>query len=320
MEALSQHSTAKKDNRMQIMTVLGPISPDEIGFTQTHEHLILDGARFEGAAYDAILYDVDLAIEEVSFFKEAGGSCMVEVTSIGLDRDPLALKRISSETGVHIVMGTGWYREAVYPSCVHQMGPNELADILIKEIRAGVDETGIRPGIIGEIGTERRWISPAQERVFRACARVHLETGAPISTHTTHFGELALEQLDLLEEEGVDPHKVIIGHLGDRRGIEYFLPIADRGAFLEIDNLGFGAPYQTDEERAKNVARFIQKGHLQQILLSMDICANRQLHYFGGRGYDYVLRNFLPLLEKHGVTKQEIETIMVDNPRRALAF
>ena len=305
---------------MKVMTVLGPVAPAEMGIAQTHEHLILDASLVAADPYDAILYDVDLAVEELARFKEAGGTCVVEVTCMGAGRDPEALKRISTETGVHIVMGTGWYREVVYPDYVRQKNPNELADILVKEIGEGVGDTGIRPGIIGEIGTERHWISPAQERVFRAAARAHLQTGTPISTHTTHFGELAVEQLALLQEEGVDPCRIIIGHLGDRRGIDCLLPIAETGAYLEIDNIGFGAPYQIQEERARNVKRLIDQGYLEQILLSMDICTNSQLHYFGGPGYDYLLMKFLPLLEETGVSGREIEIIMVENPRRALAF
>lgn len=305
---------------MQVTTVLGPVAPDELGITQTHEHLILDASMVAADPYDAILYDVDLAVEELARFKDAGGNCVVEVTCMGAGRDPEALKRISAETGVHIVMGTGWYREAVYPEYVFQKNPNELADILIGEIREGVGGTGIQPGVIGEIGTERHHISPAQERVFRAAARAHLETGAPISTHTTHFGELAMEQLALLQEEGVDPGRIIIGHLGDRRGADCLLPIAETGAYLDIDNIGFEAPYQTQEERARNVKCLIERGYLEQILLSMDICTNSQLHYFGGPGYGYLLTKFLPLLEETGVSRREIEVMMVENPCRALAF
>lgn len=303
---------------MQIMTVLGPIGPDELGITQTHEHLLCDGYLVTADAYDGILYDEELAVDEVALFKAAGGDCIVDPTPIELGRNPKALRRISQATGVRVVMGTGWYREKVYPPYVWEKSTNELADILIRDIVEGADGTGIRAGVIGEIGTDRHFIRPATERVFRAAARAHLQTGAPISTHTTHFGELATEQLDLLEEEGVDLSHVIIGHLGDRRGAHHLIPIAERGAFVEIDNIGFA--YQRQEERVKNVAGLIEAGYLGQILLSLDICLNSQLHWFGGVGYDYLLKVFVPMLKEAGVTECQIEIMLVENPRRALTF
>jgi predicted metal-dependent phosphotriesterase family hydrolase len=231
----------------------------------------------------------------------------------------LALREISRATGVQIVMGCGWYRERVYPTYIQEKNADELAAMLVAEITEGVDGTGIRPGIIGEIGTERTFITPAQERVFRAVARAHLQTGAPISTHTTHWGELALEQLDLLEEEGVDPHHVIIGHLGDRRDITMLLPIAERGAFLGIDNIGYH-DYQKEERRAQNVVDLIRAGFRSQVLLSMDIATLNDLHSYGGKGFDYLLLKFIPLLRELGATDEDVQALLVDNPQRALAF
>jgi phosphotriesterase-related protein len=102
--------------------------------------------------------------------------------------------------------------------------------------------------------------------------------------------------------------------------VDCLLPIAEAGAYLDIDNIGFEAPYQMQEERARNVKGLIEWGYLEQILLSMDICTNSQLHYFGGPGYGYLLTKFLPLLEETGISRREIEIMMVENPRRALAF
>ena len=181
-------------------------------------------------------------------------------------------------------------------------------------------ETGIRPGFIGEIGTERFSISPAQERVFRAAARAHRRTGCPILTHTTHFGELALEQLDLLGEEGVDPRRVIISHLGDRMGISTLLPIAARGAWINVDNLGFSGGYAPLEVRADNVAALCAEGLVDQVMLSNDICLIDQLAEYGGCGYGNVLTNFVPLLRKRGVSAERIQQMLVTNPARAFAY
>src|SRR5690242_19166317 len=168
-------------------------------------------------SYDNVLDDECLAAQEIRRFRAAGGASVVDCTTVGLRRNPAALARISEETGVHIVMGAGWYREKVYPPCIHEMSTRELAGILVAEIETGAEGTGVRAGIIGEIGTERFHITPAQERVFRAAARARNRTGVSIWTHTTHFGELALEQIALLTEEGVSPERIVISHLGDRR-------------------------------------------------------------------------------------------------------
>jgi predicted metal-dependent phosphotriesterase family hydrolase len=304
----------------QVRTVLGAISPEQLGNCMVHEHLIIDAwGMWPVPNYSLIIDDVNLVTEEVQAYRAAGGNTIVDVTNIGLGRDPIALRQISQATGVQIVMGCGWYRERVYPTYIQERSADELAALLVAEITEGVEGTGIRPGIIGEIGTERKFITPAQERVFRAVARAHLQTGAPISTHTTHWGELALEQLALLVEEGVDPRHVIIGHLGDRRDISLLLPIAERGAFLGIDNIGYH-DYQREERRAQNVIELIEAGFRSQVLLSMDIATLNDLHRYGGKGFDYLLLRFIPLLRELGATDEDVQTLLVENPQRALAF
>ena len=144
-------------------------------------------------SYDAILDDECLAIRELAEYRLAGGGSLVDATSGGLGRNPAALRRISEAAGVRIIMGAGWYRERVYPAYVYERDTNGLADLIVTDIMRGADGTDVRAGIIGEIGTERKYITPAEERVFRAAARAHRRTGACVMTHTTHFGELAME-------------------------------------------------------------------------------------------------------------------------------
>src|SRR5215212_4134671 len=317
---LREARVSKEQAVGQIRTVLGPISPEQLGICMVHEHLVIDAwDMWPVPNYSLIVDDVDLVIEEVQAYRAAGGDTIVDVTNIGLGRDPLALREISRATGVQIVMGCGWYRERVYPTYIQEKNADELAAMLVSEIKEGVDGTGIRPGIIGEIGTERKFITPAQERVFRGVARAHLQTGAPISTHTTHWGELALEQLDLLEEEGVDLHHVIVGHLGDRRDISMILPVAERGAFLGIDNIGYH-DYQKEERRAQNVINLCEAGYRAQVLLSMDIATLNDLQRYGGKGFDYLLLRYIPLLRELGATDEDVQALLVDNPQRALAF
>jgi phosphotriesterase-related protein len=310
---------ANAESRDRVMTVRGPVAPEELGITLSHDHILVDGWGIR-ELYEAILDDEELAVEEVARYKAAGGGTICDPTNIGLARDPAALKRISERTGVHIVMGAGWYRERVYPDYVLEELPDQLADRLVAELRDGVDGTGVRPGFIGEIGTERYHVTPAQERVFRAAGRAHRRTGVPIMTHTTHWGELALEQLDILGEEGVDPGSVIISHLGDRPGIRHWLPIAERGAWLDIDNLGFVDGYAPLSFRADNVAGLCAEGLAGQIMLSNDICELGQLTAYGGCGYENVIVNFLPMLRDRGVSEEDIHTMTVVNPARAFAY
>jgi phosphotriesterase-related protein len=279
----------------------------------------MDGWRIR-ELYDTILDNEELAIEEVRRYRDAGGGTICDPTNIGLKRDPEALRRISQATGVHIVMGAGWYRERVYPSYIYEELPDQLADRLVHELVYGADGTDVRPGFIGEIGTERYHIGPPQERVFRAAARAHRRTGCPLMTHTTHWGELALDQLDLFADEGVDSKHVIVSHLGDRIGISWWLPIANRGAWLNVDNLAFIAGYAPLELRADNVAALCAEGLVDQIMLSNDVAELGHLTFYGGAGYANVITNFVPLLRERKVSEDHIHAMMVTNPSRAFAY
>ena len=302
----------------EIVTVLGPIPQEDAGFTLCHEHLICDlWPLFP--SYNNILDEEKLAVRELSEFKKADGRTLVDCTSIGLGREPETLRRISRSTGVNVVMGTGWYREEVYPPEIRERSTDQLADLMVRELREGVGESGIRAGFIGEIGTERYSITPAQEKVFRAAARAQKRTGVSIWTHTTHFGELALEQIDLLQEEGVACDRIVISHLGDRPVPDRFLAIAERGVFLGIDNIGYvGDGYPHDDVRVANILALISAGHLNQIMLSLDICMKGHLLAYGGKGYAYLQREFLPRLKRAGVTDEQIRCMTVINPGRAL--
>ena len=307
---------------MSIQTVLGPIEPADLGVTLMHEHTLVDAWEWGGRlGYDSTVDDEELLVEELAFYRDAGGSALVDVTPIGLRRDPSGMRRLAQATGLHIIMGCGWYRERVYPAYIHELSTNALAGMLVKELEEGV-EGGIRPGIIGEIGTERFHVTPAEEKVFRAAARAQRATGATVTTHTTHFGDLAHEQMDILMEEGVPPERIVIGHLGERRGVKGDLAVAERGVYVEIDHIGRAASAGTQPEwrRARNVAELVQAGYLERVLISMDICANSLLHWNGGHGFDYLLTTFVPLLREEGLTGDQIRTILVDNPIRVLDF
>ncbi len=303
---------------MPIITVTGPIPSSEAGCTLSHEHVLCDLWSFV-RSYDGILDDESLAIRELAHYRDAGGSTLIDATSVGLGRNPMALRRVSEATGIRIVMGSGWYRECVYPAAVWERDTNALADMIVNDLVHGADGTDVRAGIIGEIGTERKHITPAQERVFRAAARAQQRTGACIMTHTTHFGELAIEQIALLREERVPAERIVISHLGDRHDPGPVRRIAEQGVFLSIDNIGYvGNGYPPDDVRTRSVCLLVAEGHLAQIVLGGDICQKSHLAAFGGKGYAHVQRCFVPLLRAQGVNEDAIHQMTVVNPARML--
>jgi phosphotriesterase-related protein len=303
----------------EVITVRGLIRPEEMGITYTHEHLFLDAMdHYPGYGYQLVIDDEEMMAGEIEEFKRLGGQTICDVTLDEIGRDPVRLARFSERMGIHVLMGAGWYRDFGYPPIVAEKSSRELAEVLVKEIEFGVGDTGIRAGFIGEIGTGRHFIKPAEERVFRAAALAQAQTDVVITTHTTRWGTLALEQIALLEEFGANLSRVIIGHLGDRIGVKNLLPIAEKGVYLEVDNIGY-LDYQPEWVRADNVAGLVKEGFTNQVLLSEDICMLNHLKYTGGKGYGYLIETFVPMLRERGVTDAQIHQIMVVNPARAFS-
>ncbi len=304
----------------QVMTVTGVVSPSELGITHSHEHVLFDYFAYN-RSYDMIFDDENVARTEVQLFKDAGGGSLVDCTTTGLSPNPNALQRISRETGVNIVLGCGWYREHVYASVVAEKTSRELGEILTRHITEGFDGTDARAGFIGEIATERFHIRPAEERVFRAAAYASNETGAPIWTHTTHFGELAQEQIDLLEECQIDPARVVVNHLGDRDDTEHLLAIARRGVYMSIDNIGYhGEGYPDDSVRLRSIAALIDAGFEDKIVLGTDIGTRGALKTYGGRGFAWLIESFIPQMRDMGLSGEQVDKLTIHNVAKALTF
>jgi phosphotriesterase-related protein len=242
----------------------------------------------------------------------------------GVGRDPAWLADIARGSGLHIVMGCGWYRGAYYPqeARIDRRSVDDLAEELVLEANDGVGATGIRPGIIGEIGTDKPWVSALEERVHRAAARAAKRTGLAITTHGV-MSAVGLDQIRIFEEEGVDPARVVIGHADSYPILEHHLAILERGASVEFDFLGmsFNAVERHGEPRVVELlCELLGRGHADRILLSQDVCNDAQLQRYGGNGYTYVATTFLPRLLAAGVSDAEIETMTVANPRRLLTI
>lgn len=300
-----------------VTTVLGPIPPAELGRTLMHEHLLCDFYRVTGDL-DQLLNDEHLACDELLSLVEAGGAALVECTTPDFGRDPQGLRRISERTGVHIVMGTGWYRQPYYPPEIDSSSTDALAAVMIAELSEGVAGSGIRAGIIGEIGIDRNHASAQEERVLRAAARAQRATGAPLTTHASMY-PVGIQQLEILREEGVDPARVIIGHCDTFLDLDYHLAILDSGAWVQFDTIGRDH-MNPDERRATALLELLRRGRVEQLLLSSDRCFRSDLRAFGGVGYGHVFGSFCERLRSLGVDESEIETMTVDNPARVLAW
>jgi predicted metal-dependent phosphotriesterase family hydrolase len=308
-----------------VQTVLGPIDPASLGVTLPHEHTQIAlwhvPDRWD---YWQLTRDEPVILEELAAFRAAGGSCLVDLTVAGVGRDPDWLARIARASGLHIVMGCGWYRGAYYPTeaGIDRRSVDDLADELVREATDGVATTAIRPGIIGEIGTDKPWVTALEERVHRAAARAAGRTGLAITTHGV-LSPVGLDQLRIFEEEGLDPARVVIGHADSYPVLEHHLAILERGASVEFDFLGmsFTAVERHSEPRVVELLReLLGRGHAERILLSQDVCNDAQLRRYGGNGYAYLATTFLPRLRAAGVSDAEIETMTVANPRRILTI
>jgi predicted metal-dependent phosphotriesterase family hydrolase len=306
-----------------IQTVTGRIPAADLGFTLPHEHTGID-IPGEPNPWDwwNLFNDEAVIVEELADYKAHGGRSLVDLTNNGLGRDPVRIKRISERTGIQIVMGCGWYRGALGTpeSRLDDRTTDELAHELVDEFEHGVGSTGIRPGVIGEIGTDKRYVNAIEERVFRAVARASRATGLAVMTHAAQ-SRVGLEQIKLLREDGVDPGRIVIGHVDSYPDLDYHLAMLDTGAFIEYDFLGvrFG-PVDAAVE-PKVIAMFntlIGRGYAGQLLLSHDVGLAMQLKAYGGTGYTYVQETFLPRLRERGVSDAVLTAITVDNPRRVL--
>ena len=262
----------------------------------------------------------DAAIKELTWFLAAGGRALVEMTPADYGRNAAGLKRVSEESGVHIVCVTGHHKEAFSAAWVQDRSIEELTDRFIREVAIGVDGTSIKAGTI-KAASSLNTVTPNEEKVFRAAARAQRATGAPISTHT-EAGTLALEQIELLRSEGADLSHVTIGHLDRRLDWEYHLKIARTGVYLGYDQIS-KEKYAPDSQRVEFILRLVKEGLGQQIVLGGDLARKSYWPSYGtggGPGLTYILWRFVPWLRSEGLSEDAIVNMLVRNPARALSM
>jgi phosphotriesterase-related protein len=350
----------------KILTVLGPIEPLELGQTLFHEHIFVDlrehwieppTARGRALAHapvkpdllatlrrypfsttldNLILGDEELAISELGYFQRAGGSAVVDVTNIGLRRDPLALARLARATGLHIVMGGGAYVERAHPAWIADASLDELAERFRDDVLVGAEGTHIRTGLIGEIGVsgfrkggiaKEGHMTPTEEKVLRAGGRAAVATGAAVSVHVDLRSEGAYQVVDVLAEEGLSPERVVICHMDFVESLAYHRDIASRGAYVEYSSFGreyyednAGICWGHDRKRIEMIASLCSDGFADRILLGHDVCMKMDLRAFGGNGYGHISTAIVERMRRHGVDEEALYMMLVENPRRVLAI
>jgi predicted metal-dependent phosphotriesterase family hydrolase len=302
---------------MTIESVLGPIEPAVLGFTLPHEHVFANLTReYRG---EGLLHDEDLMTQELEKYKAAGGSSLVDCTSIGLGRDPLRLREIARRSGVTIIMGAGFYRDPyIEPAWLDRRTVDEISEQITTDLEDGVDGTGVKAGLIGEIGADKWYVSALEERSFRAAARAQKRTGVAITTHAARWS-VGLAQLDILAHEGVDLRRVVIGHCDTVPDMDYHVAVADRGAYVQFDTIGLFLSEYDQDRRVAFIRNLVDRGHADRILISHDICLRTALSATGGPGFSHILDHFLDRLRAAHVAEEHIHQITVENVARALA-
>jgi phosphotriesterase-related protein len=294
-----------------IRTVRGDIEPRALGITLCHEHLVLSASREQTLTGDDVL-------DDLWAYADRGGKAVVELTNTGMGRDVRSLRVLAEATGLHIVCGTGFYKQSHYPPVVHAASLDELMEGFVREIKEGIEETGIRAGVIGEIGTSQDRITPDEEKVLRAAARAALATGASVSTHTS-FGHFALEQLTILQNEGLPSDRISIGHLDLLPDPDYHAAVAKQGAYVQYDTFG-KEQYQSDSARLLCLIEMIRRGFERKILLSCDITRRSYLRKNGGWGYAYLLIDVVERLRASGLQDDVLDHLLVANPMAFLSL
>jgi phosphotriesterase-related protein len=341
----------------QAQTVLGPVPADQLGITLPHEHLLIDfrfmyrepeGAGGRGRGLEPVtlgnhyevlydwsrnldnlqLLDEATAIEEARLYRWEGGGTLVDPTNVGLARAPLALQRIARGTGLHVVMGAGHYVGPTHPPDMDTRREDDITREIVRDVTAGVGDTGVRAGLIGEIGCSWPW-TPNERKSVRAAAEAARQTGAPLMIHPGRHPTAPEAHLEEVSRVGLDPRRVIMCHI-DRTVADpaRLKAIAETGCFLEYDLFGLEISHYpmsdfeipSDAERMRQILWLVEQGHGRQVLMAHDICFKVRLVRYGGHGWAHILRRIVPRLRKKGLGEKDVWTLIADNPARAVTF
>ncbi len=314
----------------KVQTVLGPIDPEKLWVTDMHDHLIRTGGQEVREDRDFLLNDVDKAVKEMEDYYACGGRTLVEAMPLGCGRDVLKVMEVARRSKVNIVMITGFLKNRFY-DVMHWLlhySAEQISGLLVKEITEGMDRYNYIGPIVERVpakagmlkaATSYHCITPAEAKALHAVSLAHLETGAPIMTHT-EYGTMGMEQVETFKKYGVDPARVTICHIDRNPDFDYHRMVADSGCFLEYDGAG-RTKYYPDEVIINLIKRMVDAGYQKQILLGLDLGrASYWKTNNGGPGFCYIMEKFVPRLKMAGISEAAIEDFLVNNPKRALAF
>ncbi|NLE45516.1 MAG: hypothetical protein GX620_12420 [Chloroflexi bacterium] len=342
---------------MAVITVRGEVDASRLGRTIGHEHIFCDTSMDyreppeavkafmrendisledgvtlrnygllmrepQWSINNQILSDTDDALEELGYLKRAGYTSVLDPTPIGLGRNPAGLRDVAVALDMYIVTGTGYYRQKFHPPETATMTMEDIEEKMTREITVGIDGTGVRAGVMGELGTTRGRILPIEMRTLIAAARVNKATNAPIMIHNELPRDGILDLLQMLKEHGANLEKVHVCHVC---GAPHWKEIADTGATVGLDQYGSTfsvdsevAMLPTDMERIMDLKRILDAGYGHSVLIGNDICMKMRLHKYGGWGYDHIQTNLLPYIHKAGITDEQLYQVEVENPARFL--
>lgn len=295
-----------------IRTVLGDIDRAQLGRTLAHEHFIIDLDRVRKDGISRIDTPEEV-IPEIRLMMEDGIQAAFEVSTIDLGRDVEKLRTISQATGLHIVASTGYYLSPYHPAQLESQTPEEIAEVYVRELTEGIGNTGIRAGLIAEIASSPENFVGQERKILEAAGIASRRTGAAVSTHTGRA--TALETIQILLDQGMDPDKIVLGHQDLIDDHAYHLSLLKHGINIAFDTCGKSA-YMPDETRAKNILTLIREGYGDHLVLSNDVSRRTYFTSAGGPGYVAVMRIVVPLLRQYGAAEEEIEKLLVNNPAR----
>lgn len=330
--AASSSKTLRVPNGAIIRTLLKDVPPDKLGTGSIlfHEHLSYTNELFRKMQSEAparagaaprplptgpyFMEDLDFMVEEVQAASREGVSCVVDGGHADMGTSVPYLRLLSARSGMPIVKGGGYYRQLTYPPYITRITEDELVEELVQ------DANTQRWGAFGEIGTSDE-ITPDERKMLRAVGKAHVRTGLPIFSHTQN-GKCGMEQLDIFEGVGVSVQHLVIGHMccyfDPQPWREVHRAIAKRGAYVGFDRVG-GAGQQ-DEARVKMVLAFLEAGYADHALFASDFSSLSSTERSGGGGVARAATKFVPMLRTEGVKEETLHGILVDNPRRFLAF
>ncbi len=343
----------------KVQTVLGLIDANDIGMTLFHEHLLASMAAYfqeptEPAAKklaheprtmenvrqvrlnrninldNTILADEQVAIKEALLYKEAGGKTIADVSSNGLSRNPLGLQRIALATGLNIIMGSGYYVGISHPSDMALKTEEQITNEIVHDITVGAGDTGVRSGVIGEIGCTEPLLD-GERKVLRAAARAQIKTGASIMIHPPFSDNLALEVIQILADAGADLEHTVICHVNVYGfSLDTCRKIVNAGCYIGYESFGNLAyphlylgrllQHRSDLDYIDAIVRLIEDGYIDHILVSHDICFKDFLRSHGGHGYAHILENAIPVMKIRGISDNQIDTLFVNNPKKYFQF